>query len=141
VLTPLGMTSSGDLPKSALVVAPEKAWALGAYAPAGGLRATVDDLMQLARVAAQPDESPFPAAAIDALTPRAAMNNGQVGWCWMIGPKGRPSYAWHNGAVGAGWAFIGGGTSCAIAACVPERRQPAWDAAAIRALIAPDLER
>ena len=141
VLTPLGMTSSGDLPKSALVVAPDQAWALGAYAPAGGLRATVDDLLQLAWVAARPDASPFPAAAVDALTPRAAMNNGQVGWCWMIGPKGRPAYAWHNGATGASWAFIGGSASGAIAACVPEHLLPAWDTAAVRALIAPDLER
>jgi CubicO group peptidase (beta-lactamase class C family) len=43
VLTPLGMTSSGDLPGSALVVS-DQAWDLAAFAPAGGLRATAGDL-------------------------------------------------------------------------------------------------
>ena len=62
VLLPLGMASSGNLPPSALAV-PAGAWDLGAFAPAGGLRATVEDLLLLAWVAARPDESPFPAAA------------------------------------------------------------------------------
>ena len=130
VLTPLRMTSSGNLPESALP-GPGKAWDMGAYTPAGGLRATVDDLLRLAWVAARPDESPFAAAAVDALTPHAAMNNGSVGWCWMLGPPAHRRYAWHNGATGASWAFIGASDSCAIAACVPARRQPAWDTTAL----------
>lgn len=133
VLTPLGMTSSGDLPTSALAV-PGKAWDLGAFAPAGGLRATVDDLLRLAWVAARPGDSPFPAAAADALTPRAAMSNGYVGWCWMLRPAGHRPGAWHNGATGAGWAFIGASSSCAIASCIPAPRQPPWDNAALQAL-------
>jgi D-alanyl-D-alanine-carboxypeptidase/D-alanyl-D-alanine-endopeptidase len=137
VLTPLRMTSSGDMPKSALV-APGEAWDLGAFAPAGGLRATVDDLLRLAWVAARPSESPFPAAAADALTPRAAMNNGCVGWCWMLGPQAHRPDAWHNGATGAGWAFIGANNSGAIAACVPASRQATWDTAALRALRSTD---
>jgi hypothetical protein len=44
------------------------------------------------------------------------MNNGYVGWCWMLGPQSRRSYAWLNGATGASWAFIGASSSCAIAA-------------------------
>jgi D-alanyl-D-alanine-carboxypeptidase/D-alanyl-D-alanine-endopeptidase len=133
VLTPLGMTSSGDLPKSALA-APDGAWDLGAFAPAGGLRATVGDLLRLAWVAARPSASPFPAAAVDALTPRVRMNNGYVGWCWMLRPHARPPDAWHNGATGAGWAFIGATSSGAIAACVPAAHQPAWDTTALRGL-------
>ena len=130
VLTPLRMTSSGDLPESALP-GRGKAWDMGAYAPAGGLRATVEDLLRLAWVAARPHESPFAAAALDALTPRAAMNNGYVGWCWILGPQAHRPYAWHNGATGASWAFIGASESRAIAACVPARRQPAWDSTAL----------
>jgi CubicO group peptidase (beta-lactamase class C family) len=133
VLVPLGMTNSGDAPRSVLA-APDTAWDLGAYAPAGGLRATVDDLLRLAWVAARPDESPFPAAAADALTPRAAMANGHVGWCWMLTPRAGNLVAWHNGATGASWAFIGATRSCAIAACVPARRQAAFDVAAMQAL-------
>jgi len=135
VLGPLGMTSSGDLPRSALA-APDTAWDLGAYAPAGGLRATVDDLLRLAWVAARPEESPFPSAAADALTPRAAMANGHVGWCWMLTSQGRHRVAWHNGATGASWAFIGATGSCAIAACLLAQRQAAFDAAAMHALAA-----
>jgi CubicO group peptidase (beta-lactamase class C family) len=137
VLIPLGMTSSGDLPRSVLA-APDTAWDLGAYAPAGGLRATVDDLLQLAWVAARPDESPFPAAAADALTPHAAMANDHVGWCWMLTPQAGNLVAWHNGATGSGWAFVGATGSCAIAACLPTRRQAAFDAAAMQALAAAD---
>ena len=137
VLTPLRMTSSGDLPESALP-GPGKAWDLGAYAPAGGLRATVEDLLRLAWVAARPRESPFPAAALDALTPHAAMNNGYVGWCWMLGPQAHRPYAWHNGATGASWAFIGASSSCAIAACIAASRQPTWDAAALSIIEASD---
>jgi D-alanyl-D-alanine-carboxypeptidase/D-alanyl-D-alanine-endopeptidase len=133
VLAPLGMTSSGDLPKSALAT-PEGAWDLGAFAPAGGLRATVDDLLRLAWVAARPSASPFPAAAADALTPRVAMNNGYVGWCWMLRPHAHPPDAWHNGATGAGWAFVGASSSGAIAVCVPAAHQPTWDTAALRGL-------
>ena len=62
------------------------------------------------------------------------MNNGQVGWCWMLRPSARGTTAWHNGATGTGWAFIGARRSCAIAACVPARRQPGWDTAALQAL-------
>jgi serine-type D-Ala-D-Ala carboxypeptidase/endopeptidase len=136
VLTPLGMTSSGDLPASVLAV-PGKAWDLGAFAPAGGLRATVDDLLRLAWVAARPGDSPFPAAAADALTPRVAMNNGYVGWCWMLRPAGAGSSAWHNGATGAGWAFIGGSRAGAIASCMPAPRQASWDSTALSALDPP----
>jgi serine-type D-Ala-D-Ala carboxypeptidase/endopeptidase len=136
VLTPLGMTSSGDLPASVLAV-PGKAWDLGAFAPAGGLRATVDDLLRLAWVAARPGDSPFPVAAADALTPRAAMSNGYVGWGWMLRPAGAESGAWHNGATGAGWAFIGGSSSGAVAICVPAPRQARWDNAALSALDPP----
>lgn len=136
VLTPLGMTSSGDLPASVLAV-PGKAWDLGAFAPAGGLRATVDDLLRLAWVAARPGDSPFPAAAADALTPRVPMSNGHVGWCWMLRPAGAGSAAWHNGATGAGWAFIGGSSAGAVASCVPAPRQAHWDNAALSALDPP----
>jgi serine-type D-Ala-D-Ala carboxypeptidase/endopeptidase len=136
VLAPLGMASSGNLLPSALAV-PAGAWDLGAFGPAGGLRATVDDLLRLAWVAAEPGESPFPAAAAAALTPQAAMGGGHVGWCWMIRSQARGPVAWHNGATGSGWAFIGASRSSAIAACVPAHRHPAWDDAALRAL-APD---
>jgi serine-type D-Ala-D-Ala carboxypeptidase/endopeptidase len=130
VLAPLGMTTSGDLPTATLVDS-AKAWDLGAFAPAGGLRATVDDLLRLAWLAARPAESPLAAAAVEALTPRVRMGTGQVGWCWLLGPPSAAPYAWHNGATGASWAFVAANSSNAIAACVPATRRPAWDTAVL----------
>jgi serine-type D-Ala-D-Ala carboxypeptidase/endopeptidase len=130
VLAPLGMASSGDLPRSVLVN-PAKAWDLAAFGSAGGLRATADDLLRLAWVGARPRESPFAAAAADTLIPRAPTSNGHVGWCWMLGPRDHGSYVWHNGATGVSWAFVGASSSGAIAACVPAPRRPAWDSAAV----------
>jgi D-alanyl-D-alanine-carboxypeptidase/D-alanyl-D-alanine-endopeptidase len=137
VLAPLRMDSSGDLP-AAVLPSPAAAWHLGAFAPAGGLRATVDDLLRLAWVAARPGESPFPGAAADALAPHATLGDGHVGWCWMLRPQADGPVAWHNGATGAGWAFIAASRSCALAACVPSRRQPGWDDAVMQALAPAD---
>ena len=140
VLMPLGMARSGDIVPSALPD-PGRAWQLGAFAPAGGLRAPVSDLLHLAWAAARPQESPFPAAAAAALVPRAARQNGSVGWCWMIGPRPHNQrVAWHNGGTGAGWAFVGASNSAAVAACVPQRRQQPWDTAALGALTEPGPE-
>lgn len=136
VLSPLEMASSGDLPASALA-APGRAWDLAAFAPAGGLRASVPDLLRLAAVAADPASSPFPAAAADALSARAAMGAGSVGWCWMLRPARYGPVYWHNGMTGASWAFIGAGGSCAIAAAVPARFQRGWDTLALQALSEP----
>jgi len=133
VLAPLRMASSGDLPRSALAV-PDGSWDLGAFAPAGGLRATVDDLLRLAWVAARPADSPFPAAAANALTPHAAHDNGYLGWCWMLRAGGDGTAAWHNGATGSGWAFIGASSSCAIASCIPAPQQSSWSEAGLQVL-------
>ena len=63
------------------------------------------------------------------------MNGGYVGWCWMLKPKaGQPDDAWHNGATGAGWTFIGASSTCAVAACVSARLRAAFDTATWQAL-------
>jgi hypothetical protein len=113
------MSRSGDLPTSALA-APDRAWDLAAFAPAGGLRASVPDLLRLAGVAVDSAE--------------AAMGPGRFTWCWMVSQGEHGPVYWHNGATGASWAFIGASGSCAIAAAVPARRQRAWDTVAIQAL-------
>jgi serine-type D-Ala-D-Ala carboxypeptidase/endopeptidase len=133
VLHPLGMSRSGDLPTSALA-APNRAWDLAAFAPAGGLRASVPDMLRLAGVAAGSAHSPFPAAAALALSAQAAMGAGRVGWCWMLSQREHGPVYWHNGATGASWAFIGASGSSAIAAAVPARRQRAWDTVAMQVL-------
>ncbi len=136
VLHPLGMSRSGDLPTSVLA-APNRAWDLDAFAPAGGLRASVPDILRLAGVAADSASSPFPAAAALALSPQAAMGAGRVGWCWMLSQRKHGPVYWHNGATGTSWAFIGASGSSAIAAAVPARHQRAWDTAAMQVLSLP----
>jgi len=140
VLHPLGMSRSGDLPTSALT-APNRAWDLAAFAPAGGLRASVPDMLRLAGVAADSAHSPFPAAAALALSAQAPMGAGSVGWCWMLSQRKHGPVYWHNGATGASWAFIGASGSCAIAAAVPARHQPAWDTVAMQVLSLPGNQR
>jgi hypothetical protein len=66
------------------------------------------------------------------------MGDHHVGWCWMIRSPAPGPVAWHNGATGSGWAFIGASRSSALAACVPARRHLAWDDAVLQAL-APDV--
>jgi serine-type D-Ala-D-Ala carboxypeptidase/endopeptidase len=133
VLHPLGMSKSGDLPTSALA-APDGAWDLAAFAPAGGLRASVPDMLRLAAVAADSAHSPSPAAAALALSAEAAMGAGRFGWCWMVSQREHGPVYWHNGATGASWAFIGASGSCAIAVAVPAHREQAWDTAALQVL-------
>ena len=110
VLDPLGMSRSGDLPTSALA-APKRAWDLAAFAPAGGLRASVPDMPRLAGVVADSANSPFPAAAALALSTQAAMGARGVGWCWMLSQRKHGPVYWHNGATGASRAFIGASAS------------------------------
>jgi len=133
VLDPLGMSRSGDLPTTALA-APDRAWDLAAFAPAGGLRASVPDLLRLAGVAVDSAGSPFPAAPAHVVSADAAMGPRRFTWCWMVSQGEHGPVYWHNGATGASWAFIGASGSCAIAAAVPAHRDWAWDTAAMQVL-------
>lgn len=78
-------------------------WHHDAYAPCGGIDATLDDLMVALR--AFLDASNAIAAALEfSLEPRAVIPGGSIGLAWHLPAGGH--YAWHNGATFGHSAFL-----------------------------------
>lgn len=74
----------------------EQAWTMNAYAPAGGVRSTPDDMARYAQ--ALLDRS---APGLGALEPRWDAGNGsRVGYAWFTDRVGGTAISWHNGATG-----------------------------------------
>ena len=106
LFTPLGMTASslpmtsGGLPKGALTgysatgVA-EAPWTIDGWAPAGGARSTVADMVRYAR--ALLDNS---APGMDALTPRWEVGRQQVGYVWTMQTIQGRTVTMKNGLTG-----------------------------------------
>lgn len=107
LFSPLGMRHSsiplvtGDLPQDAPTGwdargRAEQPWTMGAYAPAGGVRSTPDDMARYAQ-ALLDDAAPGAAA----LTPRwDAGGHGRVGYAWFTSRVDGFDVTWHNGATG-----------------------------------------
>lgn len=86
---------------------PVAAWTLGSYAPAGGVRSTLDDMTVYAQAMLGGD-----ATASEALDPRfPAGDDREIGWAWFtstvdradLGPaagSGSLDITWHNGMTG-----------------------------------------
>ncbi|KQY07021.1 hypothetical protein ASD37_13035 [Mycobacterium sp. Root135] len=103
----LGMTrssvplSADDLPPNAptgwsAAGKRQQAWTINAYAPAGGVRSTPDDMARYAR--ALLDGS---APGLSALEPRWDAGDGhRVGYAWLTDRVGSTDITWHNGATG-----------------------------------------
>lgn len=85
-----GWTSSGR---------PAQPWLLDAYAPAGSVRSTLDDMVRYAT--AMLDGSAPGAAALE---PRADTDSGRIGYAWQITDDG---VTWHNGMTGGFASFVG----------------------------------
>jgi len=108
VLQPLGMTSSGfDIDLEAvghdrfgIPVAP---WHLTAFAPAGGLRSTLRDLLALADAALQAPDGPLGKALALATTPQAPFGGRSVGLGWMLSD----GVAYHTGRTSGMYAWVG----------------------------------
>ena len=107
LLQPLAMTRSttplvpDDLPSGAPTGwsrdgAREQPWTIGAYAPAGGVRSTANDLTRYVRAIF--DGS---APGLDALTPRWPDDDGShVGYGWFTHAVNGTDVTWHNGRTG-----------------------------------------
>ena len=71
-------------------------WHLDAFAPAGGIRSTMSDMLKYLRC--NMGSGPLANACIHAQKPRAALPGGsRIGLIWMTDPQGT---IWHNGATG-----------------------------------------
>ncbi|WP_277244162.1 serine hydrolase domain-containing protein [Mycolicibacterium obuense] len=107
LFSPLGMRQStvplvtGDLPPDAPTGwdargTAEQAWTMGAYAPAGGVRSTPDDMARYAQALL---DDAVPGCA--ALTPRwNADSQSRVGYGWFTDRIDGLEVTWHNGATG-----------------------------------------
>lgn len=74
----------------------EEAWTMNAYAPAGGVRSTPEDMTRYAQ--ALLDRS---APGLSALEPRWDAGNGRrVGYAWLTDRIDGTHVTWHNGATG-----------------------------------------
>ena len=86
-------------------------WDLGAYSPAGGLRATREGLVSLCRGmlrGLEREDTPLHAALCSMVDERWTGEGGEVGLGWQFvrdRADGDP-IVWHNGATGGSWSLI-----------------------------------
>jgi hypothetical protein len=108
IIEPLGLTASGldgnpDMRGHDRFGLPVRPWQFAAFAPAGGLRTSLADLLRLAdAVIAAPDGPLGPAIEL-AITARARYGTGSIGLAWHLDN----GLTWHNGGTNGTWAWIG----------------------------------
>ena len=111
ILEPLKMNSTGIAFTAAMCAhlapghdetgKPAEQWDLGAFAGAGAIRSTVNDLMRYLRANMGVDKTKLSAAMQLAHLPRADMSPGQrVGLAWMTFTSAVGPITWHSGATG-----------------------------------------
>lgn len=89
-------------------------WDLAAFAPAGGLRSTVADMVRFVRANLDPGGTNLAVALEEAQRPRRSIGaHEDVGLGWHLREDGATTTSWHNG----GTAGFG-----AIVAMLPEQR-------------------
>jgi CubicO group peptidase (beta-lactamase class C family) len=108
IIEPLGLTASGldgnpDMRGHDRFGLPVRPWQFAAFAPAGGLRTSLADLLRVAdAVIAAPDGPLGPAIEL-AITARAPYGTGSIGLGWHL----NNGLTWHNGGTNGTWAWIG----------------------------------
>lgn len=137
----LGMTrssaplSADDLPPNAptgwsAAGKHQQAWTINAYAPAGGVRSTPDDMARYARGLL--DGS---APGLSALEPRWDAGDGhRVGYAWFTDHVGSEHITWHNGATGGFSSILALHRSRAAAVVILANTVATLDEIAIRVL-------
>ncbi|MBB6469312.1 CubicO group peptidase (beta-lactamase class C family) [Aminobacter lissarensis] len=118
ITTPLGMSST------AITLSPELAgrmatghnsdlqpvpnWDLPAFAGAGALRSSTNDLLDFLAMALGTEKSPLNAAVTAASVKRKPVNyDTQVGLAWMVTESSSGDIVWHSGGTGGFTTFIG----------------------------------
>jgi CubicO group peptidase (beta-lactamase class C family) len=114
ILAPVGMGSSNVATRT--TTAPRgwssvgrraRPWAMGGYAPAGGIVSTLTDMTTL--VTALLDGRAPGGAALSAICPFGSASSGRkIGMFWMIdaSPGTDRTMVWHNGRTGGYSAFV-----------------------------------
>jgi len=118
ITNPLGMSST------AITLSPELAgrmasghnsdlqpvpnWDLPAFAGAGALRSSANDLLNLLAMALSTETSPLTDAIAAASVKRKPVNyDTQIGLAWMVTETSSGDIVWHNGGTGGFTTFIG----------------------------------
>ncbi|MDR7221610.1 serine hydrolase [Aminobacter aminovorans] len=118
ITNPLGMSST------AITLSPELAgrfasghnsdlqpvpnWDLPAFAGAGALRSSANDLLNLLAMALSTEKSPLADAVATASIKRKPVNyDTQIGLAWMVTETSSGDIVWHNGGTGGFTTFIG----------------------------------
>jgi CubicO group peptidase (beta-lactamase class C family) len=108
----------------------QQSWTINAYAPAGGVRSTPDDMARYAR--ALLDGS---APGLSALEPRWDAGDGhRVGYAWFTDHVGSTDISWHNGATGGFSSILALDRSRAAAVVILANTVATLDEIAIRVL-------
>ncbi len=85
---------------------PAQPWDMQAFAGAGGLRASVQELVRFGQALVAGRAGPFGAAAERMLTPLAAFRGGEIGYAVFVsGPPGRRTLS-HDGQTGGYRALL-----------------------------------
>lgn len=141
----LGMTrssaplSAGDLPPEAptgwsAAGKQQQAWTINAYAPAGGVRSTSDDMTRYVRALLDGR-----APGLSALEPRWDAGDGhRVGYAWFTDHVGGEHITWHNGATGGFSSILALDRSRAAAVVILANTVATLDEIAIRVLAEAD---
>ncbi|MCV7420056.1 beta-lactamase family protein [Mycobacterium yunnanensis] len=112
----------------------EEAWSMNAYAPAGGVRSTLDDM---ARYAAALLDGAAP--GVDALEPRWDAGDGRrVGYAWFVDRIDGATVTWHNGTTGGFSSMIALDRDRAAAVVILANTVAMLDEIAIRLLLERD---
>jgi CubicO group peptidase (beta-lactamase class C family) len=105
---------------------PAQAWDMQAFAGAGGLRSSAQELARFGRALVQGRQGPFGAAAERLVTPLAPYRGGQIGYAVFIdGPPARRTWS-HDGLTGGYRALLTmyPDTGEVMAALVANRQAP-----------------
>jgi CubicO group peptidase (beta-lactamase class C family) len=89
---------------------PGHRWNLGIFAPAGGIVASLDAMVNYLRVNLRPEDTALAEAAKLLYTPRFTTGPGRevaLGWHRMRSEKTGLNLLWHNGETGGYCSFIG----------------------------------
>ena len=116
---------------------PVRDWDLAAFAPAGGLRSTMADMVRFLLANLDPGRTDTATALEDAQRPRRPIAaDEEIGLSWHLRHDGGTTVAWHNGGTGGFGGFVATARQHAtgVAVLYNSAPSPAVDAAAFELL-------
>jgi CubicO group peptidase (beta-lactamase class C family) len=116
---------------------PVRDWNLAAFAPAGGLRSTVADMVRFLEAHLDAGRTDMAGALENALRPhRPIGGNEEIGLAWHLRHDAGTTVAWHNGGTGGFGAFVAmaEGRGTGVAVLYNSAPSPPVDAAALALL-------